>query len=129
MGIGIALKMPEARMVMGHQFAQHRKYIRNNVRVGVFVDGNCRSGMRAVNNYITICNTGLLNGKGDPAGNVYHLTAFFTADAENFINYIHLNTQKSQLYIRPLSHLFDHLDAQKPAQAVFDGVGGQMTKQ
>jgi len=54
--IGITLRMPIARAMMGQQLLQSQKYIVRHRGVGIFVYGNCRRCVRAIDYCIAVGN-------------------------------------------------------------------------
>jgi hypothetical protein len=103
------------------QLLERQKYIVYDRRVGIFVYGNGRRRMGAINYYMAAANTRLTNNRLDLAGNIYHLVTALSADAEVFLEDFHI-------FYSHL-HLFYYFDTQKQLQAVLDGLCSQITKQ
>ena len=81
--------MPVARTVWGHKLLKRQEHVVRNGWVSVFVDGNGRSSMGAIDNNIAVSNPALADKRADPAGNINHLVAALGADAKIFLGNFH----------------------------------------
>lgn len=95
-----------ARPMMRYHLLQGQKQIVDNRRVRIFIYGNRRSCVRAIDNYIAISYTRLFDSRANLACNIHQLVTLFGADAEICLDDFHWLA---------LLHLFHNLYTQKLA--------------
>jgi len=105
-GVGIAFKMSVPRSMMGYEFGKRQKYIVRDGRVSVFVYGNSRRRMWAVDYRIAVGYTRLTYNRPDFTCYVNRLVALLAAHAKIFCNDFHYHFLTSARRLRcPGAHL------------------------